>query len=349
MADYALVIHGGAGAIAISDAQAVDARHEAMRAVLAAGRSVLARGGTAVDAVALAVSLLEDCPLFNAGRGAVLDADAEHELEASIMEGSACRAAGLIGLRRIRNPVLGARALMQAGHAVLLFGAAAERFAIAAGLEVVDPAWFTTAERVAQLQRAKAASRGAVLDYDAPAPGAHAANEGGQERESHESHESRNDGNGGNDGKDREHREDRDGSACGTVGAVACDTRGNLAAATSTGGLTNKPAGRIGDSPVIGAGCYADNRSVAVSATGTGEHLLRVVAAHAVAALVEYGGLDVQAAVEHVVRQRLARIGGRGGLIAVDAHRRIASAFNTSGMYRGWVSAAQAPQTFVLP
>lgn len=340
MADYALAIHGGAGAIAISDAQAVDARHEALRTVLEAGRSVLACGGTAVDAVALAVGLLEDCPLFNAGRGAVLDADAEHELEASIMDGAACRAAGLIGLRRIRNPVLGARALMQAGHAVLLFGAAAERFAIAAGLEVVDPAWFTTAERVAQLQRAKAASSEAVLDHDATVPGVHAEHERGQNRESR---------NGCNDREHWAQREDRDGSACGTVGAVACDTRGDLAAATSTGGLTNKPAGRIGDSPIIGAGCYADNRSVAVSATGTGEHLLRVVAAHAVAALVEYGGLDVQAAVEHVVRQRLARIGGRGGLIAVDAHRRIASAFNTTGMYRGWVSAGEAPQTVVLP
>lgn len=326
MPDFALAIHGGAGAIGVDAAEAAHARHAALRNVLVAGQALLARGGSAVDAVALAVSLLEDCPLFNAGRGAVLNADAEHELEASIMDGARARAAGLVGLRRLRHPVLGARALMEAGHAVLLFGAAAERFAIAAGLEVVDPAWFTTAERVAQLQRAQAASKAAVLDHDATVPGA-------PENE---------------DGQDRNDPEDREDRACGTVGAVACDTRGDLAAATSTGGLTNKPAGRIGDSPIIGAGCYADNRSVAVSATGTGEHLLCVVAAHAVAALIEYGGLDAQEAVDHVVMQRLTRIGGRGGLIAVDAHRRIAFAFNTAGMYRGWVSAGQPPQTFIL-
>ncbi|HRP96616.1 MAG TPA: isoaspartyl peptidase/L-asparaginase [Rhodocyclaceae bacterium] len=314
MQRYALAIHGGAGAITIADGREADARHEALRTVLEAGRSLLARGGTAVDAVALAVSLLEDCPLFNAGRGAVLNADAEHELEASIMDGATGGAAGLIGVRRIRNPVLGARALMQAGHAVLLFGAAAERFAIAAGLEVVDVTWFTTPERVAQLRRAQALSQGAVLDHDAATLAA---------------------------------RDDED-MACGTVGAVACDARGNLAAATSTGGLTNKPAGRIGDSPIIGAGCYADNRSVAVSATGTGEHLLRIVAAHAVAARVEYGGASVQQAAERVVNERLARSGGRGGLIAIDSHGQIAFAFNTAGMYRGWVSAGQAAQTFIL-
>ena len=262
-----LVIHGGAGTI---DRARLSAEREAeytaaLAIALAAGHAVLERGGSSVDAVIAAITVMEDSPLFNAGRGAVFNHEGRNEHDASIMT-----------------------------------GAGAEAFAREQGLEIVDPSWFRTEERWRQLQKAIAGER-IERDHDAqPA---------------------------------RAYRED---DKRGTVGAVALDRHGNLAAGTSTGGLTNKRYGRIGDSPVIGAGTWADNRAVAVSATGTGEMFIRTAAAHSVADLVRLAGKTPADAADATLAE-VAAIGGDGGLIVLDANGNYAMRFNTSGMYRGTV------------
>jgi L-asparaginase / beta-aspartyl-peptidase len=291
-----LVIHGGAGTLTRQDMtrRGEQRYRNALDAALSAGHEVLRHGGSALDAAAAAVVAMEDDPLFNAGRGAVYNAVGEHELDASVMDGATLAAGAVCAVRRIRNPVLAARAVMENTPHVLLSGAGAERFARAHGLVMVAPSYFDTRRRLASLRREKRRSRAR--------PGAGRAAE-----------------------SDRH----------GTVGAVALDRDGNLAAATSTGGYTNKMAGRVGDSPVIGAGTYADNAACAVSGTGSGEHFMRALLAYDVAARMRYLREPLaRAAVRSLAR--LAALGGSGGLIAVDRAGRIAMPFTTEGMYRAW-------------
>lgn len=316
-----LAIHGGAGTLSrahISPEQEL-AYHAALQAVLRAGQAVLEQGGSAMDAVCVAVQGLEDCPLFNAGRGAVFTADATHELDAAVMEGSTLAAGAVAGVTRVRNPVLAARAVMQDGQHVLMIGSGAERLAGSAGLALVEPDYFSTDARRVQLQAAQASAAGAVLDHDGAA--ALATSQGGQPL--------------------------HEGRKMGTVGAVALDAHGHLAAATSTGGLTNKRPGRVGDTPLIGAGTYADDRTAAVSCTGHGESFIRVAAAHDLCARMAYGGLSLQEAADAVVHGALPAIAGSGGLIAVDRYGNVCLPFNTEGMYRGVARVGQAPESFI--
>ena len=297
-----LVIHGGAGTIerAKLSAEREAEYTAALSASLAAGHAVLARGGSSVDAVIAAITVMEDSPLFNAGRGAVLNHEGRIELDASIMDGATRGAGAVAAVGVIRNPIRAAEAVMRHSPHVMLTGAGAEEFAREQGLEIVDPSWFRTEERWRQLQKAIAEER-ILRDHDAQPPSAY--------------------------GKDDKR---------GTVGAVALDRHGNLAAGTSTGGLTNKRYGRIGDSPVIGAGTWADNRSVAVSATGTGEMFIRTAASHSVADLVRLAGNTPADAADATLAE-VAAIGGDGGLIVLDTRGDYAMRFNTSGMYRGTV------------
>lgn len=300
VAPMALAIHGGCGTLdpaAQSEAQWAEAREHLARA-LRAGWALLIDGAAAVEAVAAAVVVLEDSPHFNAGHGAALNADGVHELDASIMEGADHGAAGVCAVRTIRNPILAARALMREGSAVLLTGPAADAFARAQGLEMVDNGYFTTERRVAALASLKARAAQGTIGM-------------ASEAEKH-----------------------------GTVGAVALDRQGNLAAATSTGGFNNKPAGRIGDSPIPGAGTWASNGVCAVSGTGQGEIFLRRAAAHDVAARMAYGGQSLDAACDGLIFDTLSshRIGA--GLVACDASGRVVAPYNTRGMYRGWIQLA---------
>lgn len=313
-----VVIHGGAGTItraALTPER--QAQYEAaLQGILQSAQAMLGQGADALDVVTEAVRLLEECPLFNAGRGAVYTADGRHELDACVMRGSDLAAGAVAGVTRLRNPVLAARALLDAGGPVLLIGTGAEHFATARGCETVAPDWFGTPERLAQLKSVQA-SQGACaqsLDHDGqnllaalqPAP-----------------------------------LDER--AKFGTVGAVACDSQGRLAAATSTGGVTNKVPGRVGDSPLVGAGCYANDATVAVSCTGMGEAFIRGMAAHDVSALMAYAGLPLAEAARRVTMEKLPPLGGRGGMIAVDAEGNVALPFNTEGMYRGWARVGEAP------
>lgn len=309
-----IAIHGGAGTLSrntISPAQEA-AYHEALATILQAGQRLLAEGGSALDAVCLAVDMLEDCPLFNAGHGAVFTRDETHELDAALMDGANLRAGAVACVSHIKRPLRAARAVMEHSEHVLLVGAGAEAFARGLGLEMVDPAYFSTEARRAQLHRAQADAV-TVLDHD----GAASAPLDEQRK-------------------------------FGTVGAVALDAHGNLAAATSTGGMTNKRPGRVGDSPLIGAGTYADNRTAAVSCTGTGEMFIRAAAAHDLCARMAYGGQTLDAAAEQVVMQSLLAIDGRGGLIAVDAQGHVCLPFNTEGMYRGHARVGEPVQTAIF-
>jgi beta-aspartyl-peptidase (threonine type) len=314
-----IAIHGGAGTVSRDGASAGQeaAYHAALRDVLHPAQQLLAGGGTALDAVTLAVELLEDCPLFNAGHGAVFTHEGTHELDAAVMEGASLRAGAVACVSRVRRPVRAARAVMANSDHVLFVGAGAEDFARRHGLEMVEPSYFSTEARREQLQRALAAAH-AVLDHDGaalafrtPAP----------------------------------LQED---SKLGTVGAVAVDAAGNLAAATSTGGMTNKQVGRVGDSPLIGAGTYADNATAAVSCTGTGEMFIRLAVAHDVCARMRHAGLSLERATELVVHEALPAIGGRGGLIAVDRRGNVSMPFNTEGMYRGHARVGEAPATAIF-
>ncbi|KIP13665.1 isoaspartyl peptidase [Burkholderia ubonensis] len=309
-----VAIHGGAGTI-LREAMNTDTELQyraELAAILRAAQAVLADGGSALDAVSVAVRMLEDCPLFNAGRGAVYTADGTHELDAAIMDGATLAAGAVCCVTRVRNPVLAARRVMEASEHVMFAGAGADVFAAAHGLELVEPGYFGTEARHAQWLKARDAA-GALLDHDAATFAF---------------------GDGAPLDPDRKH---------GTVGAVARDLHGHVAAATSTGGITNKQPGRVGDSPIIGAGCYADDATCAVSSTGTGEMFIRMAAAHDVAAQIAYRGVSVAEAAYDVVMNKLPRIAGRGGIIAVDAHGNVAMPFNTDGMYRGYARVGAAP------
>jgi L-asparaginase / beta-aspartyl-peptidase len=287
-----LAVHGGAGTIRRAAlTPAVERRYgRALEHALNCGFRVLESGGASLDAVVAAVVVLEDSPLFNAGRGAVFNSSAQHELDAAVMDGARLRAGAVAAVRRAKNPVRVARAVMDSTPHVMLAGAGADRFARRQRLERVSPGYFSTAARRAALERARARERNALSDA--------------------ERH--------------------------GTVGAVALDSMGNLAAATSTGGMTNKMVGRVGDSPVIGAGTYADNDTCAVSATGDGEYFIRCALAHDVAARMRYLGLPLARAA-HGALKAVSALGGTGGLVAVDRSGRIAMPFTTEGMYRGYM------------
>lgn len=309
-----IAIHGGAGAItrAAMSAEKEQLYLAELERIVSAGQAILAAGGSALDAVTEAVRLLEECPLFNAGKGAVFTHQGTHELDACIMDGRTLDAGAICGVSHIRNPVLTARKVLENSPHVLFTGAGAEDFARANGLEMVEPAYFFTQERYDQLQRAIAADTGVMLDHDGASL------------------------NASGDPIDPERK-------FGTVGAVAIDELGNLAAATSTGGMTNKQAGRVGDSPIIGAGCYASNDTVAISSTGTGEVFMRTVAAYDVAALMEYAGLTLVEATHKVVQEKLLPLGGSGGMIAVDKFGNVELPFNSEGMYRGFARVGEAP------
>lgn len=311
-----IAIHGGAGAITRAAMSAEKERLylAELERIVASGQAILAAGGSALDAVTEAVRLLEECPLFNAGKGAVFTHQGTHELDACIMDGRTLDAGAISCVNHIRNPILTARKVLEVSPHVMFTGAGAEAFAREHGQEMVGPDYFFTQERYDQLQRAIAADQGVMLDHDGATLNASESD----------------------DPLDPERK-------FGTVGAVAMDALGNLAAATSTGGMTNKQAGRVGDSPIIGAGCYASNNTVAISSTGTGEVFMRTVAAYDVAALIEYAGLSLEEATRKVVQEKLLPLGGSGGMIAVDKFGNVELPFNSEGMYRGFARVGEAP------
>ena len=316
-----LAIHGGAGTLLrqSTSAELEQAYLEALLNILRAGETLLARGAPALDVVVECVRLLEEDERFNAGRGAVYTAAATHELDAAVMEGHTRRAGAVAGLRSTRNPVRAARAVMESSGHVMLIGPAADAFAAEQGLEQVAPEWVGTPARLAQLRKVQGEGRLAVPDHDAEAgPDAFAAEAPLDER----------------------HK-------LGTVGAVALDAQGRLAAATSTGGMTNKRPGRVGDSPILGAGCYADD-TVAVSCTGTGEAFMRSLAAHELSAQMRYLGRSLDQACADVVGSRLPAVGGEGGLIALSRSGELCLPFNTAGMYRGWLRLGEAPEARIF-
>jgi beta-aspartyl-peptidase (threonine type) len=318
-----IAIHGGAGTMSRNSISAGQnaAYHAALQGILQAAQQLLAGGGSALDAVSLAVDLLEDCPLFNAGHGSVFTHDETHEMDAAIMDGATLRAGAVACVSRLRRPLRAARAVMEHSEHVLLVAAGAEAFAESLELELVSPAYFSTDARREQLRRALATDTtvldhdGAALVFRAPAAGTAPLDEG---------------------------------QKFGTVGAVALDARGNLAAATSTGGMTNKRPGRVGDTPLIGAGIYADNRTAAISCTGTGEMFIRTATAYDICARMAYAGQSLDAAAQEVVMQVLPTLDGRGGLIAVDAQGNLSLPFNTEGMYRGWARVGEAAHTAIF-
>ncbi|MBA3392539.1 MAG: isoaspartyl peptidase/L-asparaginase [Deltaproteobacteria bacterium] len=304
---WGLVIHGGAGVI--TRAKLTPEREAAIREMLAQalreGHAILARGGSSLDAVTRTIVLLEDSPLFNAGTGAVFTHDGTNELDAAIMVGTTRAAGSVAGVRTVKNPILLARALMERSPHVMLVGAGADAFAVVAGVERVEPAYFFTPERWQQLQDKLAAEQAAGAVLATP--------------------------------------DDK----LGTVGAVALDHARGLAAGTSTGGTTNKRYGRVGDSPVIGAGTYADT-SCAVSATGHGEHFIRHAVAHEICARRAYLRLPLARAAHEVVMEDLVKVDGEGGVIALDRDGHVAMPFNSPGMYRGYIGEDGVPHVMIF-
>jgi beta-aspartyl-peptidase (threonine type) len=299
----AIAVHGGAGDIPPAELtpEREAAYHAGLERALRTGEAILAAGGASLDAVVAAVQLLEDDPLFNAGRGAVIAANGICELDAALMDGRELRAGAVTGVRHVRNPIGLARLVMERSPHVMLSGPGAEEFALEQGLTPVPNSYFVTERRQRELAAALAAN---ALDF----------------------------------------RE----SLMGTVGAVALDAQGNLAAATSTGGTTGKRWGRVGDSPVIGAGTYAANDCCAVSATGHGEYFIRATVAHEIASLMRHAGLGARAAADRVVHEQLRRMGGDGGVIVVGRDGSIAMPFNSRGMLRGSIDAQGRLTTAIL-
>jgi beta-aspartyl-peptidase (threonine type) len=295
---WGMVIHTGAGNLTLASlADRKDAMQAAMNDALMAGYRVLAGGGTSLDAVQAAIVILEDSPLFNAGKGAVFTHEGTNELDASIMDGSTMKAGAVAGLKHIKNPIALARLVMEKSPHVMMAGEGAEAFAKEQGIAFVNQKYFYTDRSWKALQDALAAEKKAA------------------QGEQHH----------------------------GTVGAVALDQHGNLAAGTSTGGTTNKRFGRIGDSPIVGAGTYANNQSCAISSTGIGEFWIRYTVAHDICARVQYQNMPIQAAADAIVQGTLKPIGGEGGVIGLDARGNVMMSFNTSGMGRGYVGADGKP------
>jgi len=288
------VMHGGAGTItrASMTPEREKQYREKLEEALRTGHAILAKGGSSIDAVEAAIRILEDSPLFNAGKGAVFTHEGKNELDSAIMDGKTMKAGSVAGVTIIKNPISAARAVMEKSPHVMMIGRGAELFATKMGLDIVDPSYFWTESRWKALQQE-------LLKEGSDVEGKH-----------------------------------------GTVGAVALDKDGNLAAGTSTGGTTNKQYGRVGDSPIIGAGTYAANDSVAVSATGTGEYFIRYTVAYDIAALYKYKGMTVQQAGDEVIHHKLENLKptmGDGGCIILDRNGNFAMPFNTEGMYRGWI------------
>ena len=298
MKKHAIAIHGGAGTILRSTmtAEKEISYKKALEEAILAGDKILSEGGAALDAVEIAIKSLEDNELFNAGKGAVFTSQGKNEMDASIMEGKALMAGAVAGLSNVKNPISLARTIMEKSEHVFLSGAGAIEFAKANGLQFEPDSYFFVQMRYDQMMQAKE-SNTISLDHTV------------------------------DKAKDSEKK-------FGTVGAVALDINGNLAAGTSTGGMTNKKHGRIGDTPVIGAGTYANNNTCAVSCTGHGELFIRSVVSYDISCLMEYKGLSLKEACDIVVHQKLVKIGGEGGLIAIDAKGNIELPFNSEGMYR---------------
>lgn len=305
------VIHGGAGVISrgsLSPEQEKQYRDKLEEALLA-GYKALQAGRSGLDAVEIAIRILEDSPLFNAGKGAVFTADGKNELDASIMDGKTLAAGAVAGLHHVKNPITLARAVMEKSPHVMMVGDGAEKFAAEQKIELVDEKYFWTQPRWDSLQRIlkeekeKAAEKKPGMVSVAELPY----------------------------------------NKFGTVGAVALDKDGNLAAGTSTGGMTNKKYGRVGDAPIIGAGTYANNATCAISATGWGEFFIRLGVARDISAIMEYQGLPVQKAADIVIHEKLQKLGGDGGIIAIDKNGNIGVSFNSEGMYRAYIDSNGKP------
>lgn len=304
---FAIVIHGGAGTILkkdFSDEQE-KAYENKLEEALNAGYEILEKGGTATDAVIEAIKVMEDSPLFNAGKGAVFTHEGTNEMDASIMEGKALNAGAVGGIKTVKNPITAARLVMDESQHVMLTGKGADEYAKENELDIVDSSYFFSEKRYNQLQKIRQTEK---IQLD--------------------------------------HIEDDEGylidpeklkdSKFGTVGAVALDKNGNITAGTSTGGMTNKKYGRVGDSPIIGSGTYANNSTCGVSCTGHGEYFIRQVVAYDVAAMMEYKKVSLKEAADYIVYKKLVEFGGSGGLIALDKEANIVMPFNTKGMYRGY-------------
>lgn len=291
---YVIVIHGGAGTIKkenMTDEQRV-AYEAKLTEALKAGEAILAKGGASIDAVIAAVNVMEDSPLFNAGKGSVFNSEGKNEMDASIMDGKSLKAGAVAGVTTIKNPINAARLVMDSSAHVMMTGKGAEQFAALYGVEIVDPSYFHSERSWKEYQRVKA-----------------------QVEEGRK----------------------------GTCGAVALDLSGNLAAATSTGGMTYKRYGRVGDAPIIGAGTYANNESCAVSCTGHGEYFIRNVVAYDITARMLYLGESLEKASDYIVNQKLVSQEGTGGLVSVDKNGNVAMPFNTPGMYRGYIKQGEKP------
>ena len=311
---WAVVLHGGAGVIERkSMSKETDAAYRAAltRSVQAAA-SVLDKGGSSMDAVEAAIRIMEDDPMFNAGKGAVFTADGKNELDAAMMDGATMKAGAVAGVTRTKNPISLARAVMEKSPHVMLIGGGADAFAASVGLEQVDPSYFFTERRWQSLIKQLKKEGAPLPQRPAGAPPEPAAPV--SEIEPPNAHK------------------------YGTVGVVALDREGNIAAGTSTGGTQGKKWNRVGDSPIIGAGTYASNGSCAVSATGTGEYFIRLTVARTICSLVQYKGMKLQAAVDEVVQKELGAIHGDGGVIAIAPDGQMAWSFNTPGMYRAKIA-----------
>ena len=296
---YSLIIHGGAGALEDLKYEAGEGEfQESITAILEAGRQRLERGDPALDVVEHCVNLLEDNPLYNAGKGSVLNENGQVEMDAALMNGSDLKAGAVACVKHVKNPISLARQVLEQGDHVMLSGVGALEFARYRQIEVCPDEYFVTAARIKQLQEAQAAGR-MMLDHERIKPA----------------------------------------QKLGTVGAVARDINGNLAAATSTGGLVNKRWGRVGDTPVVGAGVFADNETCAVSATGYGEQFLRTVLSKTVSDFVYFKGMDAATAAEAGIAYLVAKVQGEGGVIVIDKDGRCAAAQSTSGLIHGWIEA----------
>ncbi len=312
--NFGIVIHGGAGTILKENmTDSLEAAYEAkLEEAIRTGHEILSKGGTSMEAVTATINIMEDSPLFNAGKGAVFTHDGTNELDASVMDGKTLNAGAIAGVTTVRNPINLALAVMDKSEHVMLSGKGAEQFAAEQNITLVDPSYFYTENRYKSLQR--------IIDKEKTALDHSAASATHLDRDFYDPFI-----------KD---------SKFGTVGCVALDKNGNLAAGTSTGGMTNKRYNRIGDAPIIGSGTYANNATCAVSSTGWGEFFIRAQVAHDISALMEYKGLTVQEASKLVIQEKVPALGGDGGIVAIDKDGNIAMEFNTAGMYRAHMNKA---------
>ncbi|WP_289022216.1 isoaspartyl peptidase/L-asparaginase [uncultured Salegentibacter sp.] len=304
VANFGIVIHGGAGTILKENmSDSLEQEYKAkLEEAIRTGHEILANGGTAIEAVQRTINIMENSPLFNAGKGAVFTNEGKNELDASIMDGQTLNAGAVSGVTTVKNPINLAWEVMENSEHVMLSGKGAEQFATERGLEIVDPGYFYTENRFKSLERLKAKNTEKTeLDHD---------------------------------GKTAFVDPFIKDSKFGTVGCAALDKNGNLAAGTSTGGMTNKKWGRIGDAPIIGAGTYANNKTAAISATGWGEFFIRGVVAYDISALMEYKEMSLAQAAKEVIQKKNPELGGSGGIIAIDYQGNVSMEFNTAGMYR---------------